>query len=136
MDIDAALRFASENNHAILSTHRRDGRAQMSPVACTVDDDRKVVISTREPAIKAKNIRRDPNVSLCVITDGFFGPWAQLDGSAEIVSLPDAMEGLVDYYRKVSGEHPDWDEYRSAMQRDRRCLIRVTITAAGPSVSG
>ena len=75
-------------------------------------------------------------MSLCVLNDGFFGEWAQVDGTAEIVSLPDAMDGLVDYYRKVSGEHPDWDDYRAAMERDRRCLIRVTITAAGPTVSG
>jgi PPOX class probable F420-dependent enzyme len=94
------------------------------------------MISTRETAVKTKNLQRDPRASLCVLTDGFFGDWVQVDGTAEIISLPDAMELLVDYYRAISGEHPDWDDYRAAMRRDRRVIIRVGITRAGPGTSG
>jgi PPOX class probable F420-dependent enzyme len=136
MDVEAALRFARENHRAVLATRRRDGRVQLSPVVCSVDDDGKIVISTRETAIKTKNARQNSQVSLCILNDAFFGAWVQVDGTAAIVSLPDAMDGLVEYYRQVSGEHPDWDEYRSAMQRDKRCLLRVTPTDAGPNVSG
>jgi len=101
-----------------------------------VDEDGKVVISSSEVLRKVRNLRRDPTAALCVFSDGFFGPWVQIDGTAEIVSLPRAMEGLVDYYRRISGEHPDWDDYRRAMRRDQRVLIRVTIDRAGPSRAG
>jgi PPOX class probable F420-dependent enzyme len=136
MDVAEALAFVRDNPRAVLATRRRDGRPQLSPVVCAVDADGLVVVSTRETAVKTKNARRDPHVSLCVLTEGFFGRWVQLDGTAEIVSLPAAMEGLVDYYRRVSGEHPNWDDYRAAMQRDRRCLLRVQVRAAGPDVAG
>jgi PPOX class probable F420-dependent enzyme len=135
MDVEAALRFVAEHHHAVLATRRRDGGVQMSPVAATVEDG-KVVISSRETAIKSKNVRRDSRTSVCVIDDSFWGPWAQIDGTAEVVSLPDAMDGLVEYYRSISGEHPDWDDYRDAMQREQRCLIRITAERAGPNVSG
>jgi PPOX class probable F420-dependent enzyme len=92
-----------------------------------------VVISTREGAYKTGNLRRDPTVVLCVLSDDFFGRWIQIEGTAQLVSLPEAMEGLVDYYRRISGEHPDWDEYRQAMQHDRRVLVRVSVDAAGPA---
>ena len=95
-----------------------------------------MLISTREAAIKTRNLRRDPRASLCVLNDGFFGEWIQVEGSAEIVSLPDAMEILVSYYRGVAGEHPDWDEYRAAMEREHRVIVRITMTRAGPDVSG
>lgn len=136
MDVDAALRFVAENHHAVLVTHRHDGRPQMSPVLATVDTDRLVVISSRETAIKVKNIHRDARVSMCVMNDGFFGPWVQIDGTAEVISLPDAMDGLIEYYRGVSGEHPDWDDYCAMMAREKRVLIRVTPERAGPAVSG
>lgn len=136
MDLTAALAFVRSNHRAVLATRRRDGRPQLSPVLCAVEGDGSVVVSSRETAVKTRNVRRDPSVSLCVFTDAFFGEWVQLDGTARVVSLPDAMEGLVDYYRRISGEHPDWDDYRAAMERERRCLIRVTVTAAGPDVSG
>jgi PPOX class probable F420-dependent enzyme len=115
---------------------RKDGRPQLSPVTATVDADGRVIISTRTGAMKTRNLRRDPHASLSAFTDAFYGPWVQVEGTAEIVELPDAMELLVDYYRRVSGEHPDWDDYRAAMARDQRVLIRFAIERAGPSVSG
>jgi PPOX class probable F420-dependent enzyme len=96
----------------------------------------RVMISTRETAIKTRNVRRDPHVSVCVINDGFFGEWIQVDGTAEIVSLPEAMDLLVDYYRRAAGEHPDWDDYRAAMEREKRVMMIVTIERAGPDRSG
>jgi PPOX class probable F420-dependent enzyme len=136
MDLEHAREFIRVNHHAILHTFRGDGSPQMSPVACGVDDDGFVVVSTRETAMKAKNLRRDPRASLCVISDGFFGEWVQVDGTATVVSLPDALDGLVDYYRKVAGEHPDWDDYRNAMQREQRVLVRIDLERAGPTKSG
>src|SRR5436190_6809800 len=99
VELGRALDFIREHHHAVMQTYRRDGTPQLSPIACGVDADGLVVVSTRETALKAKNLRRDPRVSLCVISDGFFGEWIQLDGRAEIVALPDAMEHLVEYYR-------------------------------------
>jgi PPOX class probable F420-dependent enzyme len=135
MDVDDALRFVAAHHHAVLATRRRDGLPQLSPVTCGVLDGR-VVVSSRETAVKTKNLRRDPRASVCVVDDHFFGPWVQLDGTAEVVALPDAMDGLVAYYRQVAGEHPDWDDYRTAMQREHRVLIRITPERAGPDVSG
>jgi PPOX class probable F420-dependent enzyme len=108
----------------------------MSPVVHAVDDDGRLLISSREPAYKVRNIRRDPRVWLCGLNDAFYGEWVQADGTAVIVSLPAAMDGLVSYYRGISGEHPDWDDYRDAMVRERRCLIRVSVTGAGPTSGG
>jgi len=136
MEIADALAFVRDNHRAVLATHRRDGSPQLSPVACAVDAGGNVVVSSRETAVKTKNLRRDPRASLCVMNDGFYGEWIQLDGAAEIVSLPDAMDGLVEYYRSVAGEHPDWDDYRAAMGREQRVLIRITPERAGPNVSG
>jgi PPOX class probable F420-dependent enzyme len=136
MDLDKARDFVREHSHAVLATFRRDGRPQLSPVAVAIDDAGFAVISSRETAIKVKNLRRDPRVTLCVISETFYGPWTQIDGTAEIVSLPAAMEPLVDYYRRLSGEHPDWDDYRAAMEREQRVVVRVTIERAGPDVSG
>ncbi len=136
MDSEEARRFVRENHRAVLATRRADGQPQMSPVVAAVDGAGKVVISTRETAIKTRNLRRDPHASLCVMNDGFFGPWVQIDGAAEIVPLPEAMEGLVDYYRAVAGEHPDWDDYRRSMEQERRVLLRITVERAGPDHSG
>jgi PPOX class probable F420-dependent enzyme len=119
-----------------MSTRRGDGSPQLAPVVCGVDGGGRIVVSTREPAMKLRNLRRDPHVSLCVLNDEFFGDWVQVDGTAQIVSLPEAMEPLVEYYRSVSGEHPDWDDYRAAMERERRALVRIDITRAGPDRSG
>jgi PPOX class probable F420-dependent enzyme len=136
VDLDRAVAFVREHHQAVLHTFRADGSPQMSPVACSVDAAGRVVVSTRETAVKTRNLRRDPRASLCVLSDGFAGEWIQVDGSATIVSLPDAMEPLVDYYRSIRGEHPDWDEYRAAMERERRVLVRVDLERAGPDRSG
>jgi PPOX class probable F420-dependent enzyme len=120
----------------VLSTLRRDGRPQLSPVLCTVDDAGRVVVSTREDSVKVRNLRRDPRVALCAFTDRFFGQWVQVEGEAELVSLPEAMDVLVDYYRRISGEHPDWADYRAAMERERRVVVRFAITRAGPGAAG
>jgi PPOX class probable F420-dependent enzyme len=136
MDLDRAREFIREHHQAVMLTYRRDGAPQLSPVACAVDAEGFVVVSTRETAMKTKNTERDPRVAFCVFSEGFFGDWVQIEGSAEVVHLPDALEPLVDYYRSVSGEHPDWDDYRAAMVRDRRVLVRVRLERAGPDRQG
>src|SRR5579871_2601885 len=136
MDLDHAREFMRANHRAVLATARSDGQPQLSPVTVGVDDAGRVLISTRETAMKTKNLARDPRASLCVMNDGFFGDWVQAEGAAEVVHLPEAMDLLVDYYRRVSGEHPDWDDYRQAMVRDRRVIVAITLTRAGPDRSG
>jgi PPOX class probable F420-dependent enzyme len=136
MDLEKARKFVKENPRAIMATRRKDGSPQMSPVVVAVADEGHLMISSRETAYKTKNIRRDRGVSLCFINPNFFGEWIQVDGTAEIVSLPDAMELLVDYYRRLSGEHEDWDDYRAAMTKDKRLIVRVTVERAGPDRSG
>ncbi|WP_309109693.1 PPOX class F420-dependent oxidoreductase [Saccharothrix sp.] len=136
MDLDQAREFIRNNTRAVMSTRRSDGSPQMSPVLATVDAEGRVVISTRETAYKVRQVRQDPRVALCFFTDGFFGEWVQVEGKAEVVSLPEAMEPLVDLYRRISGEHPDWDDYRAAMVRDERVVIRVDLDRAGPDRTG
>ncbi len=136
MDVDEARGFLREHHRAVLATFRSDGRPQLSPVTVGVDEEGWAVISSREAAYKVRNLRRDPRASLCVMDDSFFGPWAQVDGTATVVSLPEAMEPLVDYYRRISGEHPDWDDYRRAMEQQRRVIIRIDIERAGPNRMG
>jgi PPOX class probable F420-dependent enzyme len=136
MDLDEAREVVREQHRAVLATIRNDGSPQLSPVLVALDDEGRALVSTRETAMKVRNLRRDPRLWLCVLPDGFFGRWVQLEGRAEIVSLPDAMDGLVDYYRRTAGEHDDWDDYRAAMQREKRVLVRVTLTRAGPDRSG
>jgi len=136
MDLDLAREFLHAHHRAVLATFRSDGRPQLSPVLCAVDERGRALISTREAAIKTRNLRRDARASLCVMNDGFFGEWVQVDGEAEIVPLPDAMDLLIDYYRRIAGEHSDWDDYRTAMERERRVILRISLTRAGPDVSG
>ena len=109
---------------------------QLSPVLVVVDDDESLIISTRETAIKTRNVRRDPRVYVCIMNPGFFGDFAQAEGPATVESLPEAMEGLVRYYRIARGEHDNWDEYRAAMQRDKRVLLRIRVERVGPSRGG
>jgi PPOX class probable F420-dependent enzyme len=136
MDIDDAIEYVRTHHHAVLATLKKDGAPQLSPVTPGVDEEGRVIVSTRQTAYKVRHIRRDSRVWLCAFPDGFYGRWAQLEGTAEIVELPEAMDGLISYYRDISGEHPDWDDYRAAMEREQRVLLRVTITKAGPNVSG
>ena len=136
MDIPEALEFVRHNHNAVLATTRADGSPQLSPVTVGVDDGGRIVISTRETAVKTRNLRRDPRAVLCVVTQRFYGPWVQVTGTADVLSLPGAMEPLVEYYRGISGEHPDWDEYRAAMRAEQRVLLRITPTYAGPNVAG
>ena len=136
MTPDEARAFLQDNHHAVLATFRSDGRPQLSPVLAVVDDEGRVMVSTREAAMKTKNLRRDPRVSLCLLSNEFFDGWGQVEGQAEIVSLPDAMDLLVDYYRRASGEHDDWDDYRADMEKQRRVIVRFAIERAGPAVGG
>jgi PPOX class probable F420-dependent enzyme len=136
MNLDEARQFMRENHRAVLSTFRADGRPQLSPVAVGVDAEGRAVVSSRETAFKVKNLRRDPRASLCVVSDSWYGPFVQADGTATIVSLPEAMEPLIDYYRSLAGEHPDWDDYRAAMERDRRAIVRIELERAGPDRHG
>jgi PPOX class probable F420-dependent enzyme len=136
MDLDKAREVIREQHRAVLATLREDGTPQMSPVLVALDDDGRALVSTRETALKVRNLRRDQRLWFCVLPDGFFGRWIQVQGRAEIVPLPDAMDGLVDYYRRISGEHENWDEYRQAMQAERRVLLRVALERAGPDRAG
>jgi PPOX class probable F420-dependent enzyme len=136
MDLDEARDFVRANHRAVLATMRRDGTPQLSPVSCGVNESGAVIVSTRETAAKTKNARRDPRAWLCVFTDGFFGQFVQVEGAVTVVSLPEAMDGLVDYYRSISGEHPDWDDYRETMVRDQRVLLQLELSRAGPDFSG
>jgi PPOX class probable F420-dependent enzyme len=136
MDLDAARQFLATHHCAILATRRRDGRPQMSPITVGVDAAGRAIISSRETAYKTRHLRRDPRASLCVFLDEFYGPWVQIDGTAEVIALPEAMELLIDYYRRIAGEHPDWDDYRRAMERERRVLLRISIDHAGPDRKG
>ena len=136
MDLDDALEFLSSNHRSILIARRPDGEPQPSPVVHGVDEAGKVVVSSREPAYKVRNLRRNPRVTLCAFTDNFFGEWVTVEGRADIVTLPEAMEPLVDLYRSVAGEHPDWDDYREAMVREKRVIIAITPVSAGPDRAG
>lgn len=136
MEIQSALDYVRTHHKAVLATLKKDGTPALSPMTAGVDDRGHVVISTRQTAYKVAHIRRDPRVWLCVLPDEFFGRWVQVEGRAEILALPDAMDGLVEYYRHISGEHPDWGDYRAAMVREKRCLLLVTLAKAGPDVSG
>lgn len=136
MDIDQARKFVAANPRGILLTRRSDGGPQMSPIVAGADSEGYIVVSSRETAFKVKNLRRDPRASLCMFTDRFYGEWVQIDGNAEVVLLPEAMDALIDYYRGLSGEHPDWDEYRAAMREERRVLIRISPERAGPTRFG
>jgi PPOX class probable F420-dependent enzyme len=136
MDIEQAREFVGTNHRGVLTTRKKDGAPQTSPVVAALDGAGRIVISSRETAYKVKNLRRDPRATYTALNDGFFGAWAQVDGTAEIISLPAAMDHLVDYYRAISGEHDDWDDYRAAMERERRVVIAITPETAGPNVSG
>ncbi|SCG39277.1 PPOX class F420-dependent oxidoreductase [Micromonospora inositola] len=136
VDRDALIEFLRPRHKVVLMTTRADGRPQSSPVSCGVDGAGRLVISTYPERAKVTNIRRDPRVSACVLSDDWNGPWVQVDGTAEVLDLPEAVEPLVEYFRSISGEHPDWDEYRAAMAKQGKSLIRVTIDSWGPVATG
>jgi PPOX class probable F420-dependent enzyme len=130
------LDFVRPRHHMVLITYRADGSLQSSPVTGGVDDAGRIVIASYPQRAKSANLRRDARASVTVLSDEFNGPYVQVDGDAEVVLLPDAVEPLVDYFRAVAGEHSDWDEYRRAMVDQGKCLIRITPTRWGPVATG
>ncbi|HEV7646587.1 MAG TPA: PPOX class F420-dependent oxidoreductase [Actinophytocola sp.] len=136
--VDAAglAEFVRPRHHAVLVTTRSDGSPQMSPVTCGLDTEGRLVVSTYPSRAKAANVRRNPRVSAMILSDDWDGAWVQVDGTAEVLDMPDALEPLVEYFRVISGEHPDWDDYRAAMRRQNKSLIRVTIDRWGPIATG
>ncbi|GAA2415163.1 TIGR03618 family F420-dependent PPOX class oxidoreductase [Streptomyces glaucosporus] len=133
---DELLEFLRPRHRAILLTRRADGSPQGSPVACGVDGEGRIVVSTYPERAKTRNARRDPSVSVIVLSDDWDGPWVQVDGTAEVLDVPEAVEPLVEYFRVIAGEHPDWDEYREAMVRQGKSLLRITPVRWGPVATG
>ena len=134
---DELLEFIRPRHHAIVITTRADGGPQASPVTCGVDEQDRIVIATYPERAKTRNARRDPTrVSVLFLSDAFGGPWVQVDGTAEVLDVPQAVDALVDYYRSISGEHPDWAEYRDAMLKQGKSLLRVTPRRWGPVATG
>jgi PPOX class probable F420-dependent enzyme len=136
VDRAALVEFLRTRHHGLLATTRHDGRPQLSPVTCGVDADGRIVVSTYPGRAKTLNARRDPRVSIVVQSDDWSGEYVQVDGSAEVLDVPEALDGLVEYYRGIAGEHPDWDEYRAAMRLQGKSLLRVTIERWGPIATG
>jgi PPOX class probable F420-dependent enzyme len=130
------LEFVRPRHRMVLTTFRVDGTLQSSPVSAGVDGDGRIVIASYPKRAKSANIRRTPRASVTVLSDEFNGPYVQVDGDAEVIELPDAVEPLVDYFRSISGEHSDWDEYRQAMVDQGKCLIRITPQRWGPVATG
>jgi PPOX class probable F420-dependent enzyme len=129
------ISFLRERHQGILATTRADGRPQLSPVTYGVDGEGRIAVATYPQRAKVRNLRRDPRASMCVLSDDW-DPWVQVDGTAEVIDLPDAIEPLVEYFRSISGEHPDWDEYREAMRRQGKSLVRITVQRWGPLATG
>jgi PPOX class probable F420-dependent enzyme len=136
VEVAELLEFVRPRHHMILITRRRSGGPQASPVTAGVDADGRIVISTYPERAKASNLRRDPAASVLVLSDDFGGAWVQVDGTAEVLDLPQALEPLVEYYRSISGEHPDWDEYRQAMRDQGKSLVRIRPERWGPIATG
>ncbi len=136
MDVEAARNFIRQNHRAVLANRRSDGGVQQTPVLVNIDDEGRAIISSRETAYKVKNLRRDPWAQLCVLNDGFFGEWIYAEGQAEVLSLPEAMDPLIDYYKRFPDENPDWDDYRERMRRQQRVLIRITLERRRPRPAG
>jgi PPOX class probable F420-dependent enzyme len=136
VELPELLDFLRPRHHGLLSTTRADGRPQLSPVSCGVDEGGRIVVSTYPDRAKARNARRDERASICVLSDDWDGPYVQVDGRAEVLDMPQALDALVDYYRCISGEHPDWDDYRAAMERQDKSLIRLHIDRWSPIATG
>jgi PPOX class probable F420-dependent enzyme len=136
VDLSALLEFIRPRHRLLLATTRGDGRPQMSPVSGGVDAEGRIVIATYPQRAKTRNAEKDPRTSVLVLSDDWDGPWVQVDGDAEVLHMPEAADGLVDYFRCIAGEHPDWDEYREAMRVQDKSLIRVNVTRWGPIATG
>lgn len=136
VSLDELLDFVRPRHRALLLTRRADGSPQASPLTCGVDDSGRIVVSTYPERAKTRNAKRDPRVSLVVLSDDWNGPWVQIDGTAEVIDSPESVEPLVEYFRNISGEHPDWDEYREAMVKQGKSIIRVTPEKWGPVATG
>ncbi|MEU1482087.1 PPOX class F420-dependent oxidoreductase [Streptomyces sp. NPDC001668] len=136
VSLDELLDFVRPRHRAILLTRRADGSPQASPLTCGVDDSGRIVVSTYPERAKTRNAKRDPRVSVIVLSDDWNGPWVQVDGTAEVIDSPESVEPLVEYFRNISGEHPDWDEYRAAMVKQGKSIIRVTPERWGPVATG
>ncbi|MBS3941814.1 MAG: PPOX class F420-dependent oxidoreductase [Actinobacteria bacterium] len=136
VDRDRMLDFVRPRHRVVLTSFRRNGTLQSSPVAAGVDGDGRLVVATYPQRAKTRNLRRDPRASAVVLSDDWNGPWVQLDGTIEVLDVPDAVEPLVEYFRSISGEHPDWDEYRRAMVEQGKSLLRMTIDRWGPIATG
>ncbi|MFJ2442107.1 MULTISPECIES: PPOX class F420-dependent oxidoreductase [unclassified Streptomyces] len=136
VDLAGLLEFVRPRHRAILLTTRADGRPQGSPLSCGVDDSGRIVVSTYPERAKTRNAKRDERVSVIVLSDDWNGPWVQVDGVAEVIDCPESVEPLVEYYRNIAGEHPDWDEYRAAMVKQGKSIIRVTPERWGPLATG
>jgi PPOX class probable F420-dependent enzyme len=136
VELDELLDFIRPRHRLLLATTRADGRPQLSPVTGGCDAEGRIVISSYPRRAKITNAARRPQVSVCVLSEEWNGPWVQVDGDAEVLHMPEALEGLVDYFRCISGEHPNWDEYREAMRVQDKSLIRITPTRWGPIATG
>src|SRR6478735_10687440 len=130
------LEFLRPRHRFLVASTRADGRPQLSPVSGGVDDEGRLVLSSYPDRAKVRNAERRPAISVCVLSDDWNGPWVQVDGEAEVLRMPEAEDALVDYFRSISGEHPDWDEYRAAMRLQGKSLIRITPTRWGPIATG
>ena len=136
VELDKLLDFVRPRHRLLLATTRRNGRPQISRVSGGLDQQGRIVISTYPARAKTRNAERSPQVSVLVLSDDWNGPWVQIDGDAKVLHMPEAVDGLVDYFRCISGEHPDWDEYRAAMRIQNKSLIRITSTRWGPIATG
>jgi PPOX class probable F420-dependent enzyme len=137
MEIGRAREFLKNNHWGVLATRRKDGQLQMSPVTVGLDSTGRAIISSRESAYKVNNLRRDPRAAVCAFTDSFHGEgWVQINGSAELISLPQALDTLVYLQRQAYGEHKSWPEFHERMVREKRVIIRITIESVGPKVRG
>ncbi|WP_270889439.1 PPOX class F420-dependent oxidoreductase [Pedococcus sp. 5OH_020] len=136
VDLEGLLEFVRPRHQMVLITTRADGRPQASPVTGGVDDSGRLVISSYRERAKSLNARKRPQVSVVVLSDDFGGAWVQVDGDCEVLDVPESVEPLVEYFRNIAGEHPDWEEYRRAMVEQDKSLLRVTPTRWGPVATG
>lgn len=136
VDREGLVEFATGKHSFVLTTTRRDGRPQMSLVTGTITPEGELLISSYPQRAKTHNIKNNPNVSVLIMGGAFNAAWIQVDGTAQAIDMPDAGDGLVEYFRGISGEHSDWDEYRQAMQDQGKSIIRIDPTSWSPISTG